>query len=210
MANTMIKLICPICKKEFDKRAAEVKRQLKKNSNADFYCCKSCSTVGSHNKQKKSIVKKICPVCGNEFEASTKKKGATFCSRSCASKGSVTNARRNAGKKAAAMNFTPVTHDIRNIQKILKQRESWKYKDIKDFLDFMKESYEFEYILDNKYIYDLVLFNKHIIIEFDGPEHEHINETDKERIAQKFGFNLIRIKVIPNTVIKASDIYHLF
>lgn len=210
MATTMIKITCSTCKTEFEKIAYEVKRQLKKNPNADFYCCKKCASIGAHAKQKKPIIKKVCPVCGNEFETSSGKKGATFCSRSCASKGSVNDARRNAGKKAAAMNFTPDTHDIHNIQLLLKQRESWKYEEIKKFLDFIKEPYEFEYMLDNKYIYDLALFNKHIVIEFDGPEHEYANETDKEQTAKNFGFNLVRIKITPNTVIKASEIYHLF
>lgn len=82
-----------------------------------------------------------------------------FCCRSCASKGSVNEKRRQAGKQAAKNNFTPETYGIKNIQNLLRLREAWKYEDIKKYLDNLNVNYEFEYIIEN-YIYDLALIDK--------------------------------------------------
>lgn len=205
---TMIKLKCANkdCGKEFEKPLGEVNRRIKLGS-TDFYCCSKCA--GANNKKRTHpIIKKICPVCGKEFETKSGAKEATFCSRSCASKGSVNDARRNAGKYSASINFKSDTHSPEHIQLLLKQREAWKYIEIKKLLEFLEEPFEFEYLID-KYIYDLALTNRHIFIEFDGPEHKYLNENDKENVALQNGWTIVRHTVQPNEVIKPDFLYSI-
>lgn len=142
--ETMIKLKCANknCGKEFDKPLREFNRRIKLGC-VNFYCCSKC--VGTINKKLiKPMITKICQLCGNKFQTKSGSKEATFCSRSCASKGSVNDARRNAGKQSAIKNFTSDTHTPQGIQKLLKKREAWKYVEVKKILEFLKEPFEFE------------------------------------------------------------------
>ena len=68
-----IKIICPICKKEFEiyENDYRIKNRLK------IYCSKECSIKAS----KKGNIKK-CQQCGNKFYTTRNK----FCSRECAIK----------------------------------------------------------------------------------------------------------------------------
>lgn len=208
MGDTMINLKCPECGNSFFKRKAEVTRQLKKNPNTQFYCCQKCAIIGGHKKQQNPIVTKTCPVCKELFATKSGAKEATFCSRSCASKGSVTEARRQAGRYAAELNFTPETHNIINIQKVLKEREAWKYEKIKIVLDFLHANYEFEYLMGN-YIYDLAIFDKGILVEFDGPDHRYCDDTNKYNNTLYNGWYVYRINVNPNEIIDPSFLYSL-
>ena len=209
MGATMIRIKCPICGKEFEKVGYEVTRQIKKNPNTQFYCGPVCATIGAHEKQKNPNVTKTCPVCGKLFVTKSGAKESTFCSRSCASAGSVTEARRNAGRKAAEINFTPETHTIQNMQYILKQREAWKYLLIKNVLDFLGIQYEFECIVGN-YIYDLALFDKKLLVEFDGPDHNYDNNYAKNINAGVNYWNILRISVEPAQIINPSFLLQLY
>lgn len=68
-----IKMLCPICKKEFEiyENDYRIKNRL------NIYCSKECSIKAS----KKGNIKK-CQQCGNEFYTTRNK----FCSRECAIK----------------------------------------------------------------------------------------------------------------------------
>ena len=203
-----IKLRCLNCSKDFEKDISEYNRRIR-NGKKEFYCTRKCAGIGNNSKKRMTTIEKQCPICGNSF---TTKKGAkeiTYCSRSCASKGSVNEKRREAGRKSARINFTPDTHNIFTIQKLLKKRETWKYKKIEEFLNLIGEKYEFEYVMDEKYVYDLVLFDKGVIIEFDGPEHRNMNEKNKEKVAQNNGYKFYRVSVEPNTVIEVDLIKHI-
>ena len=85
----------------------------------------------------------------------------------------------------------------------LKHREARKYKDVKNLLDSKGIRYEFEHQLNN-FIYDLLLVDKDIVIEFDGREHHYLDESSKEENAELYGYKLIRIDVPSNTVIDSS------
>lgn len=204
--GTMIKLKCsnPNCGKEFEKPIGEVNRKIKKGC-TEFYCSISCSGI-KNKKRQLPIVQKICPVCGKIFETKSGAKEATFCSRSCASKGSVTDARRNAGKKSASSNFLEGSPE--QIQKILKEREKWKYTKIEKFLIFLKEKFEFEYLIGN-YIYDLAFFERRIIVEFDGPDHQYADESEKDKNARDNGWKLFRLNVEPNCIIDPEVLYKI-
>lgn len=153
-----ITLKCLNCGKSFEKELAEYNRQIKKD-NHNFFCSNSCAAKYNNQKLKKQEKEKICPVCQKKFITKTGVKEKRFCCRSCASKGSVNEKRRQAGKQAAKNNFTPETYGIKNIQNLLRLREAWKYEDIKKYLDNLNVNYEFEYIIEN-YIYDLALIDK--------------------------------------------------
>ncbi len=191
----MVALVCDCCGKVFKKDVGEYHRRLRLGS-VKFYCNRKCAGTGVNAGKKKPIVEKKCPVCGKIFFASTKKKGAIFCSRSCASKGSVTEARREAGRRSALDH--PIG-TVDNIAKSLRERERRKYAEIKKYLDEFCVDYMFEYPIrheDQQYIYDLVLFDRRIVVEFDGPNHRSDKETvcadeKKSYVARSEGFDLM-------------------
>ncbi len=202
---------CANCGKLFKKSKPEYNRRIAKGS-INFYCCRKCAGIKINADKKKPDVDKICPICGVKFQTSSREKGATFCSRSCASKGSVTLARTQAGRKAAELGRIS-NPPLEQIQRVLKSREQWKYEELKSILDKNNEAYEFEYRI-NQYIYDLVLTKKKIIIEFDGPDHkvESVKENDKNKefFAINKGYRYIRIPVIPNSLIPATILEDLY
>ena len=95
----MITLECGYCASAFKKDLAEVRRHWKKGRET-FYCSISCGAKAGNAHKKNRCIEKTCPVCKVSFAATTGAKEATFCSRSCASKGSVTKYRR---EKAACI-----------------------------------------------------------------------------------------------------------
>ena len=99
---------------------------------------------------------------------------------------------------------------MNNTKQMLLKRESWKYSDIMLFLDSLKIDYEFEFILNEHFIYDLCLKDKRIIIEFDGSSHNSriasIDDFEKDTVAEENGYEVIRIKVQDNTVIPYESI----
>lgn len=192
----MIKIKCSNCGEYFYKDKSEYDRQIRKGK-SNFYCSPKCVAIGTHVGKSNPMITKICPYCGKLFLTKTGSKEATFCSRECASSGSVTDKRRIRAKEISKNNFT---YGISHTQKILKTREAWKYKEIKEILDKYNEKYEFEYIIED-FIYDLALLNRKIIFEFDGPDHKYLDETNKTKVANKNNWLLIRQKVMPNTVI---------
>lgn len=211
MGKSVTTLICPVCGKEFVKEIAEIRRRQKKcGIDVQFYCSASCSGKGVGERIRKPTVIKICPTCGKEFESTTKAKAATFCSRSCASKGSVNEARREAGRKAAAANFI---YDLSQIQYALLTRDGWKYVELDKYLNSINEPHEFEYILgkyhEHARIYDLALTERKILIEFDEPHHRYTEDDDglKDEHARKYGFEVKRIQIDTHTVIDPSCIY---
>lgn len=75
MADTMLELKCACCGEDFERRAAEVKRQRSKGRNT-FYCSSVCT------KEAKATEPKNCGNCGKFFFP--KEKSAKYCNRSCA------------------------------------------------------------------------------------------------------------------------------
>ncbi len=83
--RTMIE--CGYCGKAKVILLAEFKRQKKKGREL-FYCSLSCAGRMANGPRRKSLVGKVCPLCDDVFTTKWGKTGATFCSRSCASRGS--------------------------------------------------------------------------------------------------------------------------
>ena len=176
-----IQLTCKNCGKIFEKDKGEYNRRIKLGCN-NFFCSCSCSAQVSNAKFKAKEIIKECPTCGKLFKSSTKAKAATFCSRSCASKGSVNEARRNAGRYAAKKNFTNLeTAEDRffNVVKMLRKREAPRYETLKKYFIEHDIKHEFEYPLA-PYIYDLFLPSIYTIVEFDEPYHKSKDEKKKD------------------------------
>jgi very-short-patch-repair endonuclease len=202
---------CWWCEKEFQLRTSEYNRWIKKGRNF-FFCGRSCTAYYRNSKKENTVVLiiKTCPYCKNEFQSSTAKKSSTFCSRRCASAGSVTEYRRMIAKQSTGGNFT-----INQIAAGLRVRESWKYEQIKQELLNKHETFEFEYVLPGgNYIYDLALLDKKIFVEFDSPYHKEAKSKErdikKDIYAEKFGWKVIRIKTKFNTVIDKNVVNYIY
>lgn len=197
-----VKLFCDYCGFECYKEQKEITRKLKKNPNAKFYCSNMCS--GYAQDKNKIYLEKICPVCSTKFTCNTsnKKTNRTFCSRECASLGSVTEARRNNPGQSLPHNTDVVASGLRS-------REWFKYIEIKNELNNRKVNHQFEYVIE-KSIYDLALIDLKILIEFDGPYHKWINDELKNKLAEIYGWKLIRIKTLPDCEIPFSKIENIF
>ena len=133
-----IKLVCALCSKEFDKRLIDYTRAFDEGRR-DFYCSRKCAGIAINAKRNKWVREiRKCPVCGKEFETEYskgytgnnvfKKNGATFCSRSCASKGSVTEYRSSKARDIAKQNFIPA--DINSCKHLNYEKEKWKYVEL--------------------------------------------------------------------------------
>jgi len=198
---TLVKLFCNYCGFEFLKEDREIKRRLKKDPNVKFYCSISCASYARSEFSIK-IETKICPMCKQEFKCkiSNKKTNKTFCSRECASLGSVTEARRNNSGQIA------LPHNINIVAASLRSRENWKYQSLQKYLDQKNIVHQFEFVIENS-IYDLALIDKKILIEFDGPYHQWLDsDTQKSILAKSNGWNIVRIITEANFEISVNTI----
>lgn len=212
MGSTMMALKCVWCDEEFEKMVAEVTRQMKKGKTR-FFCSSSHAAKfrNAIRKDRKRKVTKICPSCDESFETMTGAKSATFCSRSCASSGSVTEARRQAGREAGKQNAYAL-NDIEVRAKVLRKREAWKYRDLQHLLVFAGEEYQFEFALpETRHIFDLALVARKVLVEFDGAYHaspqQAAADVEKTAVAEEAGWRVVRIATPVNQVIEASVLY---
>ena len=207
---TMVALECFWCGNEFNLRVAEVNRRLKDGADR-FFCSRSCSAKCGNEERgnKRKQITKTCPQCLESFETTTGAHEATFCSRGCASKGSVTEHRR---RRAREMGKRNLRHDTATLAASLRSREYWKYKRLETFLLFEQEVFEFEHVVGD-YIFDLALPNRMILVEFDGPDHANTwqaeQDKDRDEEAANAGWDIFRIPVTPNTQINPEVLYDL-
>lgn len=221
---SIIKLTCGWCGKEFERSKSEYDAAQRLKPGANSYCCIACSAKGIHRDKKTTnrvYIERKCIVCGKLFKTSYLegytgnnewvKNGTMYCSRGCASKGSVTEYRRNKARETADNNFHRSQEDlIQDARNLNYQRDKWKYSDIETYLNEKGIKFEFEYILENK-IFDLCIPELNLLIEFDGPDHKYDIENDilKNAIARSNGYTLHRIDCKPNQIINASVISNL-
>jgi very-short-patch-repair endonuclease len=203
-----VDLVCGYCGNDFSISNGEYNRQTK-NGRTVFYCGLSCAAKkrNAERPDKRILIEKLCLHCNSPFSTFTGSKSADFCSRSCASAGSVTDKRRNAQRKSGiehCKNLIP-------IEDTLRLREMWKYKKLKSFLEFSNEKFEFEFIIGD-YVFDLALPERMIFIEFDGIYHngkQLLIDADKDKFAQNNGWKVIRKKVQGNTVMDSDLLYDI-
>lgn len=127
---------------------------------------------------------------------------------SCASKGSVTDKRRNCARKISLKS----KKNLISVSQTLKRREAWKYVKLKKLLTFLEEPYEFEKEI-GKYVFDLALIERKILIEFDGDDHSTPFQKKKDRIRDKFakkkGWKVKRVSVKANLIIPVEILYDI-
>jgi very-short-patch-repair endonuclease len=201
-------LNCAWCGKVFFILVKEYHRQIRKGREV-FFCGLSCAasfrneTVGA----KILPVNKECPVCHRVFQSDTSSKAATFCSRSCASKGSVTEYRRQKAREMGLQNQGILTIDMTAAS--LRTREAWKYAALEEYLTNIGEPFQFEYPIDDA-IFDLALTRRKMLVEFDSDYHESSSQQErdleKDETARTNGWTLERVRVARNMPIHPSVI----
>jgi len=102
------------------------------------------------------------------------------------------------------------TSNLISTSDALKLREGHKYVDLDLYL--IGRPHEFEYPL-GKFVFDLVLFDKKILVEFDGSYHKYGAQPgvdlEKERIAISHGFTLVRRVTIRGEKISPKMLFGL-
>lgn len=205
-----MQLTCDWCEETFEKSDKEVRRQQKKGRKT-FFCSLSCGAYYRNSKRTdltEDIIKE-CLFCKTKFQTRTGKLEAKFCSRSCASSGSMTEKRINKAKETGkrSNNFS-----TSSIAKGLRTREAWKYEELDKYLKSNNTNYQFEYCIDNS-IFDLAILDQKLLIEFDGSYHQdsrqQIRDDKKEQVAISNGWQLKRIQVENNTVIDSTSLSNI-
>jgi very-short-patch-repair endonuclease/YHS domain-containing protein len=198
-------ITCRWCGKQAKKPKKEINRWKRMGRNY-FFCSLKCSAKYNASLTKNKVIQKYCPVCGNKFKTNDGAKSATFCSRGCASRGSVTKYRRQKAIESGKKNSS----NLISIEETLRKREFWKYKSLGQFLEKQYcGDHEFEFRFPNtKYICDLALKDDQIIVEFDGREHSFSSQKkiDEERdtFIEKMGWDVVRIPVRQKSKINVS------
>ena len=184
-------VICAYCEKPFEKTNAEINRSIR--TGRRHLCSLSCTAKLHNRERRKPSILKSCAYCGSEFVTRTSKHEATFCSRSCASAGSVTDKRRRAAQLAGRRN----NNGNIGAAKGLYGREKYKYEEVRKFLVDLGIRFKFEHRVEN-YVFDLALLDDRVLIEFDGRYHrgkaQQAKDAEKDSVARKHGFIVNRVE----------------
>jgi len=199
-------MTCPECGLVYEKSTKEIRRQAAKGRTI-FFCGLPCATkyrMRVTGVTARAVIKQ-CPVCGEEFETTTKAKASVYCSRECASRGSVTDYRRARAREIGRVNLR---HDVVTAAASLRSREMWKYRRVGEALTLLGIEHSFEMPLD-QFVFDLALPERRVLVEFDGPDHDYgsdvtQNDAAKDRAAHEHGWSVFRVAVDPQQVIPAS------
>lgn len=199
--RTQVAIECWRCGVTVHKDLSEVNRSTRLGRN--LFCSRSCSAE-SANEAKRSVEFEMpCPVCGVVFTTTTHNKAKRYCSRSCASKGSMTESRR-AAQRASGLQHAK---NLQSQAATLKQREAWKYTALKEALRGRRHEFEFKL---GRFIFDLALLDEKVLVEFDGPYHQSVEQraldARKDRVAKRHGFRLERRRVQRSVVIAPATI----
>ena len=185
---------CAECGKLSEKPKGEIKRQ-RKNGRNIFFCSLSCSSTYHCRPKKLPKIMVMCEYCGKEFETTSGRKRSRFCSRSCASAGSVTDYRRAKARETGLSNAVFLAPHIGDG---LRTREWWKYIDINGLLDKHGVRHIFEWQSGNC-VFDLKLDDYNVLIEFDGPYHrsdkQKALDAEKDKVAKDLGYRIIRAEI---------------
>lgn len=198
-------IYCGWCGALSRKAKSEIDRQLKKGR-AVFFCNNSCSGYYVRAiKDKPRQQGKVCLFCNKEFITGVGKAERTFCSRGCASSGSVTEVRKEAARKAFKLNGLKCNTSVAGVANMMKKREAFRYQKLLAYLDGKIIKHEFEKPID-RFVYDLVIEDSKLIFEFDearsyaGVKQADI-DAEKDKMAQQHGYKIVRIPVNPKEII---------
>lgn len=210
VAESDISLTCVWCGSVFAIPRREFRRQVK-NGRDRFFCSRSCAAKYGNEAlgRKAKVVDAVCPVCSRSFQTSTRRRSPKFCSRGCASRGSVTEYRREKARQVGFANMKDLTEAEQKVRRAtaLRSRESWKYVLVRKLLEDGGVKYTFEFELEN-FVFDLALLDQRLLVEFDGKYHQDGKQQEKDRekdlAAESLGWRVARISVQENAVIPQS------
>ena len=197
----MQEVICAQCGEPRLVPIKEYNRQTKLGR-VNWFCSVSHAAQFYNEPRKSKKIIKHCEYCDEPFETFEGKREGTYCSQSCASKATTNvEACRRGGKNSV--------HGVESVPKILKKREAFKYSELKKTLTDNGTSHEFEKLIGGR-VFDLVLPDKKLCIEFDGPDHsrndQRKSDSEKDDIAKRNGYRVVRIACKQNSVIDPSAI----
>ena len=152
-----------------------------------------------------------CAYCGKRFRP--KRHKVRFCSRGCASAGSVTPYRRRRAVELGMANSCNITKPS-VIARSLCTREGPRYQRLSRLLVRHGVSHRFEYNLPGtSVIFDLAIKDQgsKYLVEFDSAYHSEdvvrVKDHKKTRVGEKLGWKVIRIScpafaVFPPSLLK--------
>lgn len=180
MKNTKT-IICPICKKEFEKLCNDIKPHHKTN------CCSiSCKIIASRKRIETfcHTCNKVTIITAKEFKKS--KSGFSFCSKSCAAKYNNTLRRKTKRSKIEEKLYNLLIQEFPNLQIIPNDKTMLEGLEVDIAVPTLKLAIEWNGIVHFKPIYGQNKLNK-------------IQSIDQKKllIAQQKDINLI---VIPDLV----------
>jgi len=199
---TMETIECASCGQSVEKPLGEVTRS--KKLGRPMFCGLSCSATHRNATRKAREFEMTCE-CGEVFTTTTRNKAKRHCSRSCASRFSMTRRRRSAQRAAGKKHKQNL-----DTAKAMRSREAWKYSLLREELG--DRPHEFEFELGGR-IFDLALLDTKMLVEFDGPSHregrQRMEDGAKDKLAAKLGWRVVRREVKRATVIHPSTIEDL-
>jgi very-short-patch-repair endonuclease len=201
-----VEIQCDGCGAKVLKSASEFNRS--KRLGRKMFCSLSCTALTMNAPRKSKEIIMVCPGCGKTFITTTHNKAKRHCSRSCASSSSMSEERRSSQRLGGILQ----KGNLLTASETLKRREKWKYSAIRDVLVNNNRKFELEYKIE-EYVFDLALLDVRILVEFDGPYHfcetQKKLDQEKELTAKKYGFSVVRRKVIAAKIIDPITIANL-
>ena len=188
---------CAHCAASLLRPVKEVNRS--RRLGREFFCDNACKNAHYAQPAEQGA---ICEFCNLAF-VSRRVRGiwTRFCSRSCASAGSVTERRKMEAKRTGSESA-----NLLSVSEAMKRREDWKYAEMALVLEGIDHEFEFEV---GEFVFDLYLHPDNLLIEFDGEYHR----TDREQMrrdrlkdlaAKENGYELARVPVKAAKVIPAA------
>lgn len=210
---SVVTVQCAWCNRDKTIPLSEYNRRIKQG-HTEFFCNNQCGAYFVNSKKDKlrrEIVKQ-CSVCGNTFTTISGKDERKCCSSTCAHRRPMTGERLSWSRKGAQRchELHPNVLNIEATASALKKREAWKYKELKEYLESKDIDYEFECPIEDR-IFDLVLPEHGVIVEFDGKEHgiaqQQLVDQHKNRVAESNNYRIMRIPVSSNSAISVDDAF---
>ena len=164
-----------------------------------FFCSRQCQGYARVGSGIPVVLEdRCCGKCGKQFSVDASLPNR-FCSRGCASAGSVTVYRK---QRMADGGYMKVGN-LGSPADCLRIREAYKYEAVAAFLTEQKIQHIFEFPLGN-YVFDLCLTSRKLLIEFDGPYHRtdmmRTLDAAKDAYATCCGFHVARVLTPINEV----------
>lgn len=199
-----IQVTCAYCNQPKMVRVAEYNRQTRLGRKL-WFCTLSHAAMFFNESKKNRPILKTCPCCKTTFQTVEGKHERTYCSASCATKATVSNeARRRGGLNSV--------HDVYTAARTLKSREAFKYVNVEKALNDRNIRHEFEMPIGDK-VFDLVLTDERICVEFDGPNHRLKKEQERDKIktetAEKHGYKVVRVQCGRMEIIDPTAVFKL-